>query len=130
MPPGIPKWRQKVADKISDVEKLEARKRFHIMMMVDSGTMTASDAAAELGMSRTAFYEWQNAATAAALDALTDGKPGRPKTSVEKHRIRELEKELALARRELEKARILSNLQCEVIAIRERQIAERQKKIN
>lgn len=114
--------------KLPKEEKNEGRKRFHVMMMVDAGVMTATDAAAELGMSRTAFYRWQNAAASAALTALTDGQPGRPSLSKESCRIRELEKETETLRRQLYEEKALSELKSKVIAIRDGQLAEREKK--
>lgn len=117
-----------MAQKLSVEEKSEARRRYHIMMMVEAGTMTATDAAAELGLSRTAFYEWQNAATGAALEALTEGKPGRPRLSEETCRIRELEKDLEKLKQLLFEERALSELKDKVIAIRDSQLAEREKK--
>ncbi|MFA5466974.1 MAG: helix-turn-helix domain-containing protein [Candidatus Izemoplasmatales bacterium] len=114
--------------KLSEADREKARQRFQIMMQVESGQMTATDAAEALGISRMTFYEWQNAALTATLDALTDGVPGRPKISQQVAKIKALEAELEKTQKALEKSEILSELKGKVIAIRESQLAERQKK--
>jgi transposase len=47
-------------------------------MKVRCGLMNASQAAAELGVSRKTYYKWEQRGLAALLDGLSDQDPGRP----------------------------------------------------
>lgn len=115
-------------DKLNAEDREKARHRFHLMAMVEAGHMTATEAADALGISRVTFYEWQNAALTATLEALTDGDPGRPKIPETVLRIRELELALEQTKKALSKSEVISELKSTVIAIRDSQLAERKKK--
>lgn len=114
--------------KLKTEDREKARRRFHLMAMVEAGHMTATEAADALGVSRVTFYEWQNAALAATLEALTDGDPGRPKIPEAVIQIRALELELERVKKALAKSEVISELKSTVIAIRDSQLAERKKK--
>ncbi len=116
-------------EEISAEDKVKARERFHIIMQVESGLITATEGAKLLGVSRVTFYEWQNSALSSTLTALTDGKVGRPKLSSQELKIRRLEKELRQVKNELYEEKVLGQFREEVIAIRESQIDESKKKI-
>lgn len=76
-----------------------ARQRAQVIMKVRCGLMTASQAAAELGVSRKTYYKWEQRGLAALLDGVADQAPGRPEnpdTTAEQN----LEKQLAELRRE------------------------------
>jgi transposase-like protein len=47
-------------------------------MKVRCGLMTASQAAAELGVSRKTYYKWEQRGLAGLLDGVADQAPGRP----------------------------------------------------
>ena len=64
----------------------------------------------------------------AAAEALTPGVPGRPKLSDETRRIRQLEAEKKRLKNELYEMKAISELQGRIIAIRNSQLAEREKK--
>ena len=64
----------------------------------------------------------------AAAEALTPGDPGRPKLSDETRRIRQLEAEKKRLENELYEMKAISELQGSIIAIRDSQLAEREKK--
>ena len=64
----------------------------------------------------------------AAAEALTPGDPGRPKLSDETRRIRQLEAEKKRLKNELYEMKAISELQGRIIAIRNSQLAEREKK--
>jgi len=83
----------------SQSKQTGARQRAQVIMKVRCGLMTASQAAAELGVSRKTYYKWEQRGLAALLDGVTDQGPGRPEkpdTTAEKN----LEKQLAELERE------------------------------
>jgi len=51
-----------------------------MILKVRSGQMTATAAAAALGVSRKTYYEWEARGLSAMLIELEDKEPGRPKT--------------------------------------------------
>ena len=65
-------------------------------MQVRSGQMTATAAAAALGISRQQYYQWEARALAALLQALEDQPKGRPKgpTDPDKERLAQLVEQL------------------------------------
>lgn len=95
---------------------------------VQAGTISATEAAERLGVSRKTFYEYMDAFVKAAAEALTPGDPGRPKLSDETRKIRQLEAEKTRLENELYEAKAVSELQGRIIAIRDSQLAEREKK--
>ena len=104
------------------------KQRFVTVYEVHAGKLTATEGAERLGVSRKTFYEYMEAFLGAASAALLPGIPGRPKLTAETLRIRELEKEKKRLEYELHEARAISELQCKIIAIRDFQLAEREKK--
>ena len=78
-----------------------ARKRAEIIMKVNCGLMTATQAAKELNVSRKTYYKWEKKGLAALLGNVTDQKAGRPKTAPDPHQT-ELEEKLAKALKENE----------------------------
>ena len=90
----------------------------------------ATEAAERLGVSRKTFYEYMDAFVKAAAEALTPGDPGRPKLSDETRKIRQLEAEKKRLENELYETKAISELQGRIIAIRDSQLAEREKKRN
>jgi transposase len=55
-----------------------ARERAEMILKVRSGQMTATAAAAALGVSRKTYYAWEARGLSAMLEQLTDKAPGRP----------------------------------------------------
>lgn len=80
----------------------KATKRAEVIFKVRSGQMTATDAAAELGISRQQYYQWEQRALRALLSSLEDQPTGRPKlpTDPEKEalqsRVQQLEQQVQL----------------------------------
>jgi len=70
-----------------------ARKRAEIIMKVNCGLMTASDAARELNISRKTYYQWEKKGLAALLGSVTSRRAGRPETESDRER-QTLEKKL------------------------------------
>ena len=101
------------------------KQRLVTICEVQAGTISATEAAERLGVSRKTFYEYMDAFVKAAAEALTPGDPGRPKLSEETRRIRQLEAEKKRLENELYEAKAISELQSRIIAIRDSQLAER-----
>ena len=80
----------------------KARQRAELILKVRSGQMTATDAAATLGISRQQYYQWEQRALQALLSALEDQPTGRPKTPTDperdqlQHRVEQLEQQVQL----------------------------------
>ena len=78
-----------------------ARKRAEIIMKVNCGLMTATQAARELNVSRKTYYKWEKKGLSALLSNVTDQQAGRPKTAPDPHQM-ELEETLARTLKENE----------------------------
>jgi hypothetical protein len=93
-----------------------ARRRAELILKVRSGLMTATAAAKELGVSRKTYYEWENRALSAMMEALEDRKTGRPKKPQDsekralKHQVTDLEKKLEATEKTLLIREMLSDL--------------------
>ena len=61
--------------------KQAARARAEMILKVRAGVMTATEAAAALGVSRKTYYEWEERGLRAMLSQLEDQSPGRPATA-------------------------------------------------
>jgi len=76
--------------------------RASLILQVKSGQLTAQQAAQQLGISRQAFYKWEQRALKALLNALQDQPPGRPKGTTDpekdqlKTRVEQLERQIRL----------------------------------
>lgn len=55
-----------------------ARRRAQVIVQVQSGQMTATEAAACLGVSRKTYYQWERRALQGMMQALQDKESGRP----------------------------------------------------
>ena len=86
-------------------KELSARKRAEVIFSVRGGLCTASDGAAELGVSRKTFYQWENKALAAMAGALEEKDAGRPEQSDKDKEIAELKEKLSLLEKEREEER-------------------------
>ena len=68
--------------KTPEEEKLLARRRAELIVQVQSGLMTATEAARQLGVSRKTYYQWERRALSGMVDALqgkTGGRPSKPR---------------------------------------------------
>ena len=85
-----------------------SRKRASIIMQVRSGQKTVKEAARELGISRKTYYEWENRALEAMVDAMEKQPNGRPAKEVDPEKealqkqVQELEKQLFVAKKTVE----------------------------
>lgn len=76
--------------------------RASLILQVRAGQLTAQQAAQQLGISRQAFYKWENRGLKALMQALEDQPPGRPKASTDpekdqlQSRVEQLERQVRL----------------------------------
>lgn len=64
-------------------QQQRARQRAALIVQVQSGVITAQEAATQLGVSRKTYYKWEKRALAAMLRALTERPGGRPGTATD-----------------------------------------------
>jgi len=88
---------------MSDEQSEKARKRMSVILRVEAGLMTATAGAAELGISRQAFYEWSNRAMDAMTESLADRPAGRPSNALDPQ-VERLEQELTETKADLSRA--------------------------
>ena len=80
--------------------KRAERKRAEVIMKVRAGLMSATDAAAELKVSRKTYYKWERRALEAMMEGLCGRSPGRPHGDLDtekeelRRQVRKLEKQL------------------------------------
>ena len=86
-------------------KELSARKRAEVIFAVHGGLCTASDGAAELGVSRKTYYQWDNKALAAVAGALEEKEAGRRAPSEKDQEIAALKEKLAALEKEREEER-------------------------
>ena len=83
----------------------QAWRKAEVILRVQSGLISATEAAKELRMSRKSYYKWERRALEAMMEGLCERSSGRPPGDVDgekeqmKRRIRELERELEKKRR-------------------------------
>ncbi len=76
--------------------------RASLILQVRSGQITALEAARQLGISRQAYYKWENRALKAMLHSLEDQPKGRPPSETDpvkdklQSRVDELERKVRL----------------------------------
>ena len=81
---------------IPSPQELQARKRAALIVQVQCGQITVTEAAAQLGVSRKTYYEWENRALQALVASQQDRPAGRPATpqDAEKERLQQQTQEL------------------------------------
>jgi transposase len=73
-------------------EDPKAQKRLQVILDHLAGLINATEASAELGISRKTFYEWLERAQEAMFRALTDKPTGRPPEPVDPEKVELQEK--------------------------------------
>jgi len=63
---------------IPSPQELQARRRAALIVQVQCGQITVTEAAAQLGVSRKTYYEWENRALQALVASQQDRQTGRP----------------------------------------------------
>src|SRR5512135_3747397 len=90
-----------------------ARERALVILQVRSGTLTATEGAKLLGVSRKTYYEWEEKSLKAMAQALENHIAGRPTLPIDqekevlRERIRELEEKLEVAKQTIEVKEVL-----------------------
>ena len=90
--------------KSEKVRAEEAQQRASVILRVQKGEITATEGAAELGVSRKTYYHWENRALAGLLQGVHEEEPGRPSLEVDqekealKAQVAELEEKLESAK--------------------------------
>lgn len=76
---------------MSKREEALARLRAELIVEVQSGRMSAKEAAKRLGVSRKTYYKWEKRALKGMVEALSDRASGRPAPRIdrEKEALRE-----------------------------------------
>lgn len=96
---------------MNKADHIKQQKRAEVIIKVCAEKMTATEAAKELGVSRKTYYQWQTRALAGMMEALADGRGGRPSQQEDpkvkqlrkdKQKL-EIEKELMAMRLEIQK---------------------------
>lgn len=83
--------------KTPEEQQALARRRAELIVQVQSGLLTATEAARQLGVSRKTYYEWEHRALSGMMEALEDREGGRPSRPVDpeketlKKRVEELQ---------------------------------------
>ena len=87
----------------------KARERASVILQVQTGQLTATEAARKLGVSRKTYYQWERRGLEGMLEKLSDLPPGRPAqpSDPEKERLQE---QLRQAQQKLEEARQVKEL--------------------
>ena len=97
----------------TEQNKTLARERALVIFQVRSGTLTATEGAKLLGVSRKTYYEWEEKSLKAMAQALENHMAGRPPAPINPEKealqaeIRELKKELDLAKKTIEVKELL-----------------------
>lgn len=100
---------------IPSPQEMQARRRAALIVQVQCGQITATEAANQMGVSRKTYYEWEKRALQALVQSQQERPGGRPATphDAEKERLQEQAQQMQ------EQARVLE----QTLAIRE-QLAE------
>lgn len=83
-------------------QEQEVRERTAVIMKVQAGLMTPTEAAQKLGISRKTYYELEAKALSGLMQAIARGKTGRPKNAVDEEKeamakeIKALKQQVAL----------------------------------
>ena len=78
----------------------QTRQRATLILQVQTGQITASQAALQLGMSRKTYYQWEKRALEGLMQGLEPSNPGRPSTQPSREvaqlrqKVQELEEKL------------------------------------
>ena len=100
---------------MEDADK--AKERLAVVVRVLSGQLSATEAAAMLGISRKSYYEWQERALSGMQEALTNRPAGRKPAPVDaekeqlKEQVETLSMKLTLAQKTIEVKNIIAEFE-------------------
>ena len=98
-----------------------------LILQVQAGTITASQAAKQLGISRKTYYQWEQRALSGMLDAVTQLPPGRPKKNTPPEQ-RKLEQKVWILQKQIDKAEESKEIRAILDIVRRRQQEQDAKK--
>lgn len=104
-----------------------AQERALLIMQVQAGTITASQAAKQLGISRKTYYQWEQRALSSMLDAVTQLPPGRPRKNISPTE-RKLEQKVWILQKQIDKAQESKEIRAILDLVRRRQQEQDAKK--
>ncbi len=104
-----------------------AQERALLIMQVQAGTITASQAAKQLGISRKTYYQWEQRALSSMLDAVTRLPPGRPRKETSPTE-RKLEQKVWLLQKQLDKAQESKEIRAILDMVRRQQDAKKNRR--
>ena len=113
-------------------KKEQAQLRASVIMRVQKGEITATEAARLLGVSRKTYYQWEKRGLTGLLSGVSEQEPGRPVQQIDpekealQRKVAELEAALNQAR-EVEAVRLVL---LDMAKIRERRERKEQSKKN
>lgn len=81
----------------------KAQQRALLILQVQAGVTTATEAARQLGISRKSYYQWEARALRGLLEAVTQQPPGRPRRA-DRPQERRLERKADQLQKELDQA--------------------------
>ncbi len=81
----------------------KARQRALLILQVQAGAITATEAARALGISRKTYYQWEARALHGLLEAVTQQPPGRP-PQPDRPKERQLQAKVVRLQKELDQA--------------------------
>jgi transposase len=105
----------------------KAQERVLLILQVQAGTITASQAAKQLGISRKTYYQWEQRALSAMLDAATQLPPGRPRKHTSPTE-RRLEQKVWILQKQIDKAEESKEIRAILDIVRRRQQEQDAKK--
>jgi transposase len=64
----------------------KALERVHLVIQVQSGQLTATEAAGKMGVSRKTYYKWERRCLRAMMEAMKEKDSGRPSFAVDQEK--------------------------------------------
>jgi len=95
----------------------QAQQRALLILQVQSGQITATQAARQLGLSRKSYYQWENRALKALMASLQAQTPGRPPKSTDPEKdqlhqqVKQLQQQVNELKQVLELRQLVQQLQ-------------------
>jgi transposase len=96
----------------------KAQERALLIMQVQAGVISATEAARQLGISRKTYYQWEARALEGLLKAVTQQAPGRP-PQPDRAKERQLEQKVGQLQKELDQAQESREIRAALNRVRE-----------
>lgn len=98
----------------------KARERAAVILQVRTGQISAKEGAAQLGISRKTYYQWEKRGLEAMMAQLEEQEPGRP-ARPEEPELEALRRKLATAQARLKAAEQTAQLRSILLALRQKE---------